>query len=153
MKTKLTKDVVQQLFSEAEGSFIKTLNRSLKGNNYVEMFFDTKLGLCLMFHNSIAGKATYSVEKKHHIAKDNCHVDPTSIRQDTFELETSHIVIPCEELSAPEYTPITVSDILAIPRKGSSLPLSELLYELLSRDSTDFIDGFYATEAPSAERL
>ena len=147
MKTVLTKEVVQTLFDEAEGTFIKELNRSLKNYKYVEMCYDSNLGLVLLFSDLSEGVAKWSEELQHYIASCS-HVHPKIVRQDTFDLETSHVIIPCDELSSPPYKIITVADILTIPRTDSSLDITSLLEEITGKDSMDFIDNYTETSCP-----
>ena len=148
MKTKLNKEIVQQLFNEAEGTFIKELNRSLKSNNFVEACYDSTVGLCIMFTDLEGGTSVWSDKYQHYIAKVGTNCRPMSVKQDTFELETSHVIIPCAELSAPEYKPITVKDILSIPRTDGSLEVTSLLEEITGKDSTDFVEDYYKLPCP-----
>lgn len=149
MKTKLTKEVVQQLFNEAEGIFIKELNRYLKSYKFVEICYDNIVGLCIMFTDLEGGTSVWSDKYQHYIAKTGTDCRPVSVKQDTFELETSHTLIPCDELSAPNYKPITVKDILSIPREESSLLIQTLLDEITGRDSMDYIADYYRVDAPN----
>lgn len=148
MKTKLTKEVVQQLFNEAEGTFIKELNRYLKSHKFVEVCYDSAVGLCIMFTDLEGGTSVWSDKYQHYIARTGTDCRPMSVKQDTFELETSHTLIPCDELSAPNYTPITVKDILYVPRTKGSLEVTSLLEELTGKDSIDFISDYYNTSCP-----
>ena len=147
MKTKLTKEIFQQLIIRAKGTLAKGIAQSLKNNKFVEVFYDDTLKSQMVFGNDPEGLVKFDPTKGHHLAKVS-HIHPKSFKQDIYELETSHIIIPCEELIAPTYKKITVKDILNLPRKESDLSLHTLAEDILPNDSWDYVDNPYKITSP-----
>lgn len=146
VKTKLTKEVFQELLNNSEGSFAKELNRFLKENQFVEVFCDKVSPLTLVFSDCSSGAVEFSEEHEHYVAKYS-YIHPKCVSQDIYELEeNSYILIPCDELVAPKYNIITVKDILTLPKKDTSLCIADLLDEILDKTSSDYVDDYYNVE-------
>ena len=145
-KVTLTKEIFQELLKDTEGSFAKDMNRCLKENKFVEVFCDKVSPLVIVFSDSSEGTVEFSQKHGHYVAKES-YIRPISVKQDLYELEDeSYIIIPCDELIAPEYTPIIVKDVLNLPRKETNLCIVNLLENILDKSSMDFVGDYYNLE-------
>lgn len=137
--TKLNKTLVQDLILQAKGAFAKDIARSMKEHSHLDVCFDEKVGLTLSFNSFDKRVFFFSEEHNHHIIPSPyTGVRLLNAKQDQYELSTSSIKIPCEELVAPEYEIITVKDVLKIPRSESHLEVYSLLEELI--EGLDYYD-------------
>lgn len=144
-----TKETLQELFDMCQdNSLKKELSERIKNFKYVTVCQDKLIGMTLVWNNEDSIAVHYKEDEGHHVFYDKRNHRLTMLKY-IDEFGTFSVHFSTEGLVSPEYTKITVKDLINLPSIGTT-SITDYLSEIFDNE---YIEEYKEFSNISVEKL